>query len=276
MLTLVGMYVPGEESLREALMPTPRRWVCARRSRWRSTTSGWRSSASGGSTTPSATRGRRLRDYIERGDLRLAGASHLYLAMILVELRRLEDAERHVRQSIAMLSPTAPMYAEAMATLASRLPRRASVSTRRSARPARPTPPSTAWASRRTPRLSSSACTPKLSTVAGQHTAGSGQPSVKARTRLLERAAKIHDPEVRRHFLEAEHESRATLLPGRRLGVRSRRLVTGSHNPSTYCDESPAGRWDTWRPTRRRASLTPSVTAVVFFPGLPLLLGGYS
>jgi hypothetical protein len=33
----------------------------------------------------------------------------------------------------------------------------------------------------------------------------------RAKARLLERAAKIHDREVRRHFLEQEHESRATL-----------------------------------------------------------------
>jgi tetratricopeptide (TPR) repeat protein len=209
MLTLVGMYVPGEESLREALADAEAMGL-------RETISlakhnlGLALFRLGRLEDAERYEGQALRDYIERGDLRLAGASHLYLAMILVELRRLEDAERHVRQSIAMLSPTAPMYAEAMATLA-----HVFLAGKRLDEALGSASEAYAAFNRVGESEDAEALILRVHAEAlyraGERT--QAQTAIaKARTRLLERAAKIHDPEVRRHFLEAEHESRATLL----------------------------------------------------------------
>jgi serine/threonine protein kinase/tetratricopeptide (TPR) repeat protein len=208
MLTLVGMYVPGEESLREALADAEAMGL-------RDTISlakhnlGLSLFRLGRLEDAERYEGQALRDYVERGDLRLAGASHLYLAMILVELRRLEDAERHVRESIAMLAPTAPMYAEAMATLAYVF-----LAARRHDEALGAASEAYAAFDRVGESEDAEALILRVHAEALFVAGEKAQALVavgRAKARLLERAAKIHDPSVRRHFLEEEHESRATL-----------------------------------------------------------------
>ena len=207
-LSIVGMHAGGELALREALADAEAMGL-------RDTISlakhnlGLALLRGGRLEEAERQESQALRDYVERGDLRLAGASHLYLAMIYVDMRRFDDAERHVREAIAMQSPTSPAYAEAMATLGMVLLGAGRVDEALGAA-------SEGYAAfDRIGEVEDAEALIHLANaealwVGGQR-AKAREAITKARDRILERAAKIHDVEVRRNFLENEPDIRRTL-----------------------------------------------------------------
>lgn len=150
-----------------------------------------------------------LEAFEAQGDRRLAGASHLYLAWIHTLAGNTLAAELHARASVAVQESNPPSHAEALATLARVL-----------------------LAGRRYLEAMGEAQRAKelLDTLGGVedadalirlvhaeclHAVGKKEEALAAvrdaRTRLLARADRIRDPELRRLFLEEEPDNQRTL-----------------------------------------------------------------
>jgi tetratricopeptide (TPR) repeat protein len=205
---VVGSAREGERVLREALMEA-RRAGLAKASALAKHNLGLALLRLGQHKEAATLENEALVAFAAQGDRRLCAASHLYLAWIWEALGDGEQAEFHAKETIAHQEPNSPMYAEALATLAELRLR------------------SDKAADAFEPALRAHELMLKLGAVEDSealirlvyartlHGAGSvalGKRALaEAKARLLERAQRIRDPELRRGFLEDEPVNRSTM-----------------------------------------------------------------
>jgi hypothetical protein len=154
-----------------------------------------------------------LRELEAQKDRRLAGASHLYLALMVAAAGDVVEGERHAREAVEMQRTKPPSYAEALAALAAVL-----LAAGRAAEALKEAKEASALLDQ-LGAVEDAEALIRLVHAEALHAvgdvAGARAAITRASARLLERSEKIRDLELRRCFLEDEPDNARTMQRAR-------------------------------------------------------------